>query len=282
MKVIGKSFGSIGESQRLLVMVGQQRSGSTALRLILSRAKHIHCFGEVFHSLCRQEDIDEARKAYISIYDSYFKFKVEACKENPELIIPFEGHQRKLFRTFIAFLRARSPKSILALDIKYSSWHHFNTVWSDPVLIPLQIKLFGEAKTCFVHLIRRDLVAQACSQYIASKSNVWHVGASDEICTQSISVPGGYVNYFIRKTLLERTQFRKWLSLNSRYVEIEYESLFTDDALSNETKMQLENLLHVKLDCTDKSPIRKIGYDLEKKVDNLKELYLVYRRLYED
>lgn len=251
-----------GLDRRLLILVAKQRSGTHAFTRLLGSAPEVQNLGEVFFAFAKM------------LPGTFFEFRQNMIRQIPRLAFPSEHHQAELWNGYCRQMAAQYGESLLLMDIKYNSWHHFNPVWQNPSDPPAMIKLVRKQRLPVIHLIRSNKFSQACSEQIALRRMVWdssqRAHARDE---RPISLPPEVLEQHMARSKLETEMFRRYFEGYERYVELTYEESFADNRLSPKALAGLQAV-------TDRpglgegleTPLRKVISDLNQTLGNAKEI----------
>jgi LPS sulfotransferase NodH len=153
------------------IICAAPRSGTTLLGTAVSSAFDVGYPGEIFL---------EAEADSIALNDdravgpeNFFRFRSEAIARNPRLLSPERNLRSELFDLYLDYLHQVLSNQRLLLDIKYTSWHHFNGFWRLPTDPPGLFDLARERNIEIVHVVRRNVFAQYCSLAAAMQTGVW-------------------------------------------------------------------------------------------------------------
>ena len=206
------------------ILLAAPRSGTTVLGDAVARSFQVLRAGEVFHDECADPELDFRSSAKIGERLGFFNFRHDVFKTRPELSMPSPANQSLLFREYLAHLESSDRADRYLLDVKYTSWHHFDPYWrlfyERPHMLSEAIKL----RLPLVHLKRSNLFALHCSQRLATETGVWHVfqerTASDVRLT--LDIPRCLRE--LDEIRSAQRMFDHWLAGNAH--ELEYERLF--------------------------------------------------------
>lgn len=257
-----------GQATSLLVIVASQRSGTTALGLALSQDRALHHWGEIFHDAAGGRE--RTASLHLQTAANYFRFRQRQLRAQPLLAAPDPQHQHELFVRYLEFLRKRSRKPMLSLDIKYNSWHHFDDVWRAPLAAPALLGYLREAGAAFLHIRRRDLLAQACSLYLADHSGRFHSERRPGR-RKAVVVPPEWARSAIELSRRHTRLFQQWLKPGGSYLEWDYEDLFDGQQVSVALSRKLGSLLQRPLQA-GAVPLKKLSTNLAAEVANYREL----------
>jgi len=259
------------------VVLGQQRSGTTALRSTLTLGTKAHDFSEIFHH-------DRGNTLF-----NFFNFKENEVVKSPDLVYPSAENQRILWTRYVEMLRSSVEKPLVMVDVKYNCWHHLDPVYHRPLERPQLLSWMFEDGARVLHVTRRDLFAQACSEQIAEARGAWHE-AVDETSSKRLReqasltlesrggdadpvvLDPGLIEQTMRRSDETRRLFREWCADYDHYAEVEYETLFGDARLSERTYEVLDRLTGIGLDEQQPVLLKKITKDLRSEIANLDEV----------
>lgn len=224
----------------LVIVVAQQRSGTTAFGRTLSEGRKIHTFGEVFHNARGNSETN------------YFNFKERRTREQPCLSFASSENQEHLWNSYLHFLKSCTSKPFVLLDVKYNSWHHFNAIWYLTGEAPAMIRLVRRSRVRVLHIIRRNLFEQACSAFLASQRQQFHFTEPPEPIRLTLDPH----RLLARMTSSqEQTElFRKFFAGYRHYCKLFYEDIFQGDKVSEGTLDAVSGL--IGQDCDGERRVR--------------------------
>jgi LPS sulfotransferase NodH len=118
----------------------------------------------------------------------------------------------------------------------------------------------------FIWLVRRDVVAQAVSMYIAKRTNHWSSHTEDKSKRKSVEYNEEKIAFFVKYLSNLNFKWTEFLSVNqAEYLEIIYEELLVD---TNKICRDICNFCEVKIDrefFLEKATVKKQGDDLNQK-----------------
>jgi LPS sulfotransferase NodH len=207
----------------VLLILSQQRSGTTALRRTLAQGSYVQDFGEVFHA--QQGDNPH----------NYFNFKGRRVTEDRQLVLPSADHQAQLWNEYLDYLRRAKEKPFTTLDVKYNSWHHFDPVWHLSDEAPGLVSLVRKDQCPVIHVVRHNVFAQACSAMLAQRRGVFHleVDGGTTPPSERIGLNPVTLARMMKVSIRYTGRFRELFADHNPYVEVEYESLFEGPYLSS-------------------------------------------------
>jgi LPS sulfotransferase NodH len=244
----------------ICLLLAAERSGTHLLRSLLANVRGVVAPGEICNATVPQN-----RNARTS----YFRFRKQACLEDPELFFPTEPAHRRLLDSFVDFLRSsHAGKALVVLDIKYAHVHNFNSFWCEPLETPYLLKYAKRKPLKILHLVRRKVYRTTISDFYAHKTGVWRAKSDDQTKQISISVDPSRLQS--KAVLLARTiaRFDSWLS-RCPHLQISYEAL-TEDRPA--TLQLLQRYLELKHEISDNPGFVKTTPPLEDFVENYREI----------
>lgn len=201
------------------VLLARQRSGTNALRSVLTTHPEIFCFDEVF----RCDDLVPPDP--VQIRGNFFNFLKEYGRA--DIARTFPNRHEQVFTDYLAHLRALTPKRFIVIDIKYNSTHHLSGVWR-PMLQP---PLFTQLKTrqiAVLHLTRRHYLRALLSHLKAWQTKQYKIVDGKAPPDIRVSVPGTWA----------LAEFERWRAEDESviaafheypfYRRIDYADLFAD------------------------------------------------------
>jgi len=232
------------------IICAQQRSGTTAFQLYLEAAGFGTNFGEVFH-----QDNSHITEEWVNI--SYHHFKANYIKENPTRVIPSKANQIELLEAYLLHLSTLSDKERFLIDIKYNSWHHFDSTWRDPISRPLLLNY------CMSNALP-----------IVQKTNILHLKREKSRPSQKIQIKIDEYNLVERighLMALDR-QYHQWLDRYSNKMNLYYSDIFTKQGNINLNTIKLiESFTDAKIPRTI-CPVKKSILSYKNIILNISEI----------
>lgn len=152
--------------QRSIALISSFRSGSHMLKLSLGQLASMSTPVEPFN-----HNVDGGEGYTVKTY---------LAEGGPKPSIMTEGHGA--VHHFLArFYKSMPPRRSIILDIKYSQAYIFgvNASMRVPVAVPVVLEELHKLQIPFIHLTRRDLVAQAISLLVAEDEGAYLVKADE-------------------------------------------------------------------------------------------------------
>jgi LPS sulfotransferase NodH len=219
------------QPRKLIIVVALQRSGTTAFCEALGKHEAITSFGEVFHSARSSEDTPLYENLHLVSDANFFDFREKLFHRYPTLSYPSPENVETTLDAFLDHLASMS-KGWSLIDIKYNSWHHFETAWATPTRPPHLLKLLRARGATFIHIKRRDLLARYASEMIANKREIFHVKINVEPAHVLIDLSDDQVAANIREARSLIRQFEDWLAPNEVQITVDYENLLVNNTVS--------------------------------------------------
>lgn len=263
----------IQNGRRIFVVLGAQRSGTTALGRSLGTMSGITSFGEVFHDALAGTDRTMDESLRINREASFFSFKRQAILRSPELISPSPENQRYLFKEYIKYLFEIGKSKDVLVDIKYNCWHHFSPFYQSVIDSPYLFMLLKEIKAGFIHLKRHNLFARYCSEQLSLHSQQWHCADNQEVVFSDPIVidPRAAILNMVKVQKQQAFFDSILLSVPSR-IELQYEQLIAHQRFMAKPTEHLRRILKNSFD--DKYTVheQKINKDLKSRLANIDEI----------
>lgn len=252
----------MSDTSQPIVICAQQRSGTTVLQENFGQSPLVTNYSEVFHNV---EDISPA---------NYLLFRIEQYRQDPALSFPSEENQRILFDRYVDYLARKSETRFYVMDIKYNSWHHFDTVWHGLFNRPSLVGIIRELKTPVIHVIRRDVFKQYVSNRFADETRTWHHYASENTKPKEIEIriDTAQCQWAMEMSQRRTKQFRSWFHGHEKYIELTYEEMFKSGSFSDQTLSAINELVGVDLAIPTKPVLKKVLGSVSKVISNSDEL----------
>lgn len=259
---------------KFCIILANARSGTLALGAGVERMFDTKWAGEIFHenqadpSFDFDDEHDPDQPLSMLPHLNYFNFRHDQLKKNSELCYPSEKNQNTLFDMYISHVNKFIKKPAVILDIKYSSWHHFNSYWMMPGHRPALSNFVQNSGFEVVHVLRQNLFSQYCSMIIALQSGVWHLRENESHPTKKIEID--LDDCSSRLTALDLAS--KWYqSIFADYAHchtINYEQIFEGNSLSQGVVDTFSHVLEQEPTGENVTSIRKTSPPLRDVVKN--------------
>lgn len=212
-----------------LVVCAAPRTGTTVLQLTLQKDPRFHTYLEVFHD-------NKGRDRH-----KFFNFVQSTPRLTSLYLFPTHENMRGLFDSFFRALKEEAGRPIFLVDIKYSSMHHFNSIWYDGIAQPNTMVFLKERGARFVHLRRRNLFRQVVSEVVATRTNQFHVRENGgEI--SDVDLDPERVEARMREIDTNNDRFAAYLEPYPYAERLFYEDMFDDGFLSGSVFAAIEKL----------------------------------------
>ncbi len=250
-------------SQRLVILLSHERSGSHYLAEMLETGSEIISFDEVCNF--RAVDPDKSNA-------SFFRFRRDWQNANPDLAVRPDADVMSGFLDgyFSHLLGLKDAKKVL-VDVKYGHVHNFEPAWSPSENRPFLVKYLDRRKIRVVHLTRVDALAAVLSGFAADKAGVWHRRAGTERTKPAkISVPAPNIVQRALTLQREKDNFFAWLAAN-RCFRLSYEEICDTKEARERTLARLCSFLEIRASAFVAS-LEKMTPPVEELVENYGEL----------
>ncbi len=261
------------EKSQPVFLIATQRSGTNYLRALLRGTGAFADFDEILHS-----EIDKNNPARFAYFDwskhSYFKFRAEQIKTNPELSIPHGDTVFALFNDYLDYLSsAAGNKPFFLMDVKYKSLHHFDPVWQ-PLSAPKFIFELIRLRGCRVlHLVRENVFNVYLSEQVAGLTGMYvrAKGDTSELPRVRIEVEEMFRN--IQRIEREINLIRLDLEKLPYVFELSYESITSgSNGMPDSIASDLRLFFRTSLQFNQEPPTQKIVRDRWSVVENAEEV----------
>lgn len=159
-------------SQRIVCVLSNPRSGSTALRAALCAGGHLKDFGEIFHH-------DSSQTAF-----PFLDF-LRRWPDPVSAMLDYEGCIL-LARAYLDQLAFEAQGFSPVIDVKHNAWGVLRPLWQYPHDQPRFLAALKSRQAVFILLHRANLADQVISYHIANHTNIWHAKISMDDIPASI------------------------------------------------------------------------------------------------
>lgn len=202
-----------------VVLLARPRSGTSALRSVVSTHPEIDCLDEVFR-------VDDRMSADPFIREANFFYFLERYA-NGDITQIFPDRHEQVFRAYLNYLRGLCSKRFILLDVKSTTTHFFTRPFKS-TSYPYLFDLIAAHSLRVLHLSRNNYLRCAISQQKAEASGVWSIESRDERIDRPVCVDVA--------TLLERLHFfesedhlvRGYSHRFRQYWTCDYQDVFSD------------------------------------------------------
>jgi hypothetical protein len=241
------------ETPWLIILTAQQRSGTGALTRTLDLGTKIHGLPEVFHP-----------NAGSGI--NFFDYRAQHFGIKPQ------SPEANVWDGYVSYLRSNHLKPFILLNIKYDSWHHLNGAWHFPNDPPALLGMVKERSVAIIHLIRKDVFAQACSYLVATERGIWqshkHPNWSPEQDQTRYLLNPRDLLQLIQQSLAGTKLFRELFAGYPRYAELTFEELLENGYLSETATNRISHLIGENCGGSGRVPTKKLILHIRDVVEN--------------
>lgn len=263
---------------QICVVVGRQRSGTTALAETIARGVGCRSYGEVFHHMQNPGDDGAARRFRLVEGANFFDFKMELLATRPKLAYPSAANQDSIFSDYLEFLKNdQRNNNWIILDIKYNSWLHFEEIYSTIGGVPRLFDLLAEHGAAFIHLVRRNTFSRYCSEQLALQRGKWHAEPGEEVGEATMEVDPADAMRDMKETRRQSAFFSRMLFRARRRLYLEYEDAFVENSLSKAAEQAIGDLMQTAWPPDVSIPLRKVSPSLSHVVSNRIEVLSYFR-----
>lgn len=256
----------------LIIILGRQRSGTTALCATLSLDPDVHSFGEVFHSARSEADDPSFERMRLQSEASFFAFREGLFGADAGLSYPSAANQRTVFARFIERLRGLTAKNFLVIDAKYNSWHHLDMVWKRPDDRPFMVDILRGRGAAVIHLIRQNQFKRFCSEHLAWHRQAWHRTIGQELPPMRLHVDPRIALAEMEATFRYARLYQNYFAGYNNYYELAYEDLFARGMLTDAASATVAHALGRPLGVTGPVPLAKVTPPLTSWIENVDEV----------
>jgi LPS sulfotransferase NodH len=242
-----------------LVLVCNQRSGSTALHSALQHGGGVDAYGEIFHPEGNRTKCNFYK--YLSEKNLSGSFPITTSTE-----------AKSIADDFVKYCVESSDREYCLLDIKYNMWHVLQGPWLNLYEPPQLLASLNQQGAKYLHLIRKNLFLQYLSGVYAAKAKKWHYYNSEEDSAVSfvIDIPSCERNLEAISQNIEL--FERHLPRN-KTLTFYYEDLFeSDGAISKQVSDDLQVFLKQVWDGRPESKLKKTPMSAQSAIENKSEI----------
>jgi LPS sulfotransferase NodH len=244
------------KNKDLYVVIGNQRSGTTALRQVFTGSGMID-IGEI-----TQED-------FLGDHHRFYDFVDQKCRDNKNNFHPI-GHS-KIFDEYINYLRDLYDESIL-IDLKYNALRFLDFASLNEV--PVSIQILNNYGAKFVQIIRKNKLRVILSLAMAMKTGIWGIENNKINKDSKIFLEKDLLLNKIKEQYYWDNKVSGWID-NS--ISIYYEDLFLSEIKkSNIYISELQNFVNSNKYLLDLKSInlkRQNHKNISEYIENFDEIY---------
>jgi hypothetical protein len=213
---------------RILCVLSNARSGSTALRGALAGSGRIKDFGEIFHN-----DRQLTSFPFLDYLERW---------PDPLLAMIDWSECSAISQAYVRQLVFESYGHVPLIDIKHNAWNLLRPLWQFPHDEPLFMTALKAERAMFVQLRRENLAEQIISYIIAMDTQIWHAQATER------DVPENLRRRRLDPALVRRLcgLFDRAESLTEEFLAdyrhrmfLDYETTFANGVLTSEAASRL-------------------------------------------
>jgi hypothetical protein len=250
--------------QELVCVAASQRSGTNALRDILTRTMGMRNFGEILHhdSQFGTQFVDFAREENISFVDLASRLNA-----------------KKVMLRFHTWLKSKAGSQHILIDIKHNSWSTLPDPWRYAFQEPLFLRFLRGQKAIFIFISREDLADQVMSLLVAHRLGIWHNLSSEKVAGRTFALPLDAVRAEATNIRRGEALVLQHLEKCSRKIVTTYEALFVDGKLSDGFKADFCKLGDFKIGAPMAGNIEVNTADKREIVTNYDEVVRAIRQI---
>lgn len=250
-------------SQRLVVLLSHERSGSHYLAEMLTSGSEIVSLDEVCNFTAVDPDKSKA---------SFFRFRRDWQTAHPDVAVRLDaGAMTDFLDGYFSHLLGLVEEKKVLVDIKYGHVHNFEPAWWPSEHRPFLAKYVDRRNIRVVHLTRQNSVAAILSGFAAENAGVWQRRRGTESASPTrMRVP---VPVIVQKALAlqrEKENFFAWFAGN-RSFNLTYEEICDVAPVRERTLASLCEFLEIG--------IRQFATTLEKMTPPIRDLVENYGEL---
>jgi len=263
---------------KLCIILANARSGTLGLGTGIERIFGAKWIGEVFHSnnadptvtISPDKPIDQAISMQPEL--NYFNYKQHVLKNNIELAYPSLENQRELFDGYIKHIAESIDNELAILDVKYSSWHHFNSYWMMPMQRPVMANFVRESGLDVVHIVRNNYFSQYCSMKVALHTGVWHLRENEEHTIDSLQLDPADCENRMKSFSIARKSYMSAFANYDHHRVVNYEDIFRENKIAEEVIDLFSEIFEKNPMGENLTPIRKTTPALREIIANKEEI----------
>jgi len=220
---------------RFFVICAQQRSGTTALGKALGRTSTIETYAEIFHDKSGGDP------------RNYFEFLKIDDSNLQYLRYPSQDNRKILFGKYLNYLHNLGRKKHIVLDIKYNSWHNFDSIWHSPMAPPVLLDFFKSENVNIIHVQRRNLVSQYVSLAYSDASGKYFYTETDRNesdTSKSIYIDTKLLLNSLLVTQATQNLFRSFLRNYPNSLDLYYDEIYNGQRVASEATEKLRSIFH--------------------------------------
>jgi hypothetical protein len=231
---------------KLLIISALQRSGTTALSHVLGAAPGVTRKGEIFHAARKKTDDPNYGRLHLDPTANFFTFRDKLIGKRKALLYPSARNQAYILDAFLDHLLDQKSDWTL-VDIKYNGWHHFESIYATPGEPPALLDMLRDRGAAIIHVKRKNLLARWLSDQVAQARGQYHYDPGETPPDTRITVDPQQAIAAMEQTLHLFHRFNQWFTGFSPTLNLEYEKMFVDAALTQDTADYLGGMLGIEI-----------------------------------
>jgi len=217
------------------VICAAPRTGTTFLEDAVARAFGAAWPHEIFHERFAVTPENFHPGEHRMIAANFFAFRTRLYSQNPALSLPSLENSKYIYNSYIEYMMKSFKEELFILDIKYNSWSYLDWYWRDPTGRPgLAALMQADRRVRVVHLKRRNLFAQYCSQRLAERSGLWwRTNLQDQPAprAETLEIDVTDCVRWLEDMAAQQQLFDKWFAGFGGF-QLEYETLMQGDGFA--------------------------------------------------
>ncbi len=243
-----------------VVVLANARTGTHLLRHILAAGDEFHDFGEIFNTAYSPGEPG-----------GFWAFYRDRLQGDPERAIPTHENRAELFTDYIGHLDALSGAPCFLMDVKYAGVTNLNPYYHFPDRKPFLFEQLEKYDIPVIHLRRRNLLRQYCSEMLAKKTMQWTIykGSNEHPPSgQTVTIDAGALTDNLNRLALRVEFFDACLAARERCLILHFEDLLQDGVLSRFARQSIGKLLNRTIGVEGRPQTKKISPPLNSFVAN--------------
>jgi hypothetical protein len=244
--------------QHIVCLTAGQRSGTTALRSLMSETGQFADLGEIFDTSIIEEP------------HSFFGY----CKRNKVQFndILSGPDAETLCKKYVALLREISGGRHVLFDVKFNSWGEIRMPWTFMHQEPFFLRQLKWMRAKMFFIWRRDLAAQILSDRMSDTIGKWHNLGPEDVAKPIRLDPAKLAERAMLMCLSEKYFYHN-LKTYPDSLMLSYEQLFdTEGKLATEVRNKIARLMGEPLAIPEVGLYRRSKIEKHKAVENHDEI----------
>lgn len=268
---------------KICIILANARSGTLGLGTGIEKIFGAKWVGEVFHSNNADPSVeispDRSINQKISMQPelNFFNYKRYLLEKDIELSYPSVENQKKIFDRYMDHVSTSIENKNVILDVKYSSWHHFNSYWMMPMQRPVMANFVRESDLDVFHILRNNYFSQYCSMKVALHTGVWHLRENEEHTIGHLTLDPVDCENRMKSFEVARKSYLSAFANYDRHRVVNYEDIFKENKISQHVLDIFEEIFDEEPQGENLTPIRKTTPPLREVVKNKEEIIEHFR-----